>query len=80
MVLDESQPLVSKKFGFDFRFRNLPVHYFFGIIDPCLRFQLFKSKYFDNKGLSTGENFSFVAFMEEFHSVVLEENDFDYRE
>ena len=60
-------------------FRKLPVQ-FFGIIDPSLKCSLYKPKYCDNEGSLTGGTLHFLAFMEEVFPVVLDENDFEYRE
>ena len=53
----------------NFDSENYLSEFFFSRIDPSLKCQLFKSKYFDNEKDSTGGNLSFVAFMGEVHLV-----------
>ena len=78
--MDENQQVIWRTIGLNFDLENYLSNTFFRIIDPCLKGQLFKPQYFDYEGHFTIGEMPFVAFMDGVHSVVLEQNDFEYRE
>ena len=77
-LTDENQRVVSKKIGFKFRLRKMSK--ISNRIDCCFRRRLSKPKYFDKYGRSKSGKLSRVALIEELQWVILEEDDFEYRE
>jgi len=52
--MNENEPVVLKKFWFEFRCRKLPFQILFDIIDPFVKCQLFKPQYFNNEAHTLG--------------------------